>query len=63
MICPVTSGTVTAHSISPVPFIVCDRGFKINKNEKSYKLSDIAPTILKLLRLKIPPEMTGVPIV
>ncbi len=63
MICPVTSGTVTAHSISPVPFIVCDRGSKINKNERSYKLSDIAPTILKLLGLKIPPEMTGVPIV
>jgi 2,3-bisphosphoglycerate-independent phosphoglycerate mutase len=63
MICPVTSGTVTAHSISPVPFIACDRGSKINKNERSYKLSDIAPTILKLLGLKIPPEMTGVPIV
>ncbi|MFC2159578.1 2,3-bisphosphoglycerate-independent phosphoglycerate mutase [Actinomycetota bacterium] len=63
MICPVSSGTVTAHSISPVPFIVCDRGLKINKNEGSYKLSDIAPTILKLLGLEIPAEMTGTPIV
>ncbi len=63
MVCPVTKGTVTAHSISPVPFIICSKGLKINKNEKSYKLSDIAPTILKLLGLKIPPEMTGTPIV
>ena len=39
------------------------KGFNINKNAKPYKLSDIAPTILKLLGLKIPSEMTGVSIV
>jgi 2,3-bisphosphoglycerate-independent phosphoglycerate mutase len=63
MICPITSGTVTAHSTSPVPFIICGKGLKIKKNDKPYKLSDIAPTILKLLGLEIPSEMTGMPIV
>ena len=63
MICPISNGTVTAHSTSPVPFIVCGKGFRINKNVKPYKLSDIAPTVLKLLGLAKPPEMTGVPIV
>ena len=63
MICPISSGTVTAHSTSPVPFIVCSKGFKINKNAKPYKLSDIAPTVLKLLGLVKPPEMTGISII
>ena len=63
MICPTSGGTVTAHSTSPVPFIVCSKRYKIKKGEKTYKLSDIAPTILKLLGLEIPQEMTGIPIV
>jgi len=63
MVCPVNNGAVTAHSTSPVPFIVCSKGFRINKNTKPYKLSDIAPTVLKLLGLEIPSEMTGKPIV
>jgi len=63
MICPISKGTVTAHSTSPVPFIVCGKGFNINKNAKPYKLSDIAPTVLKLLGLAKPPEMTGISII
>ncbi len=63
MICPISKGTVTAHSTSPVPFIVCGKGLKINKNAKPYKLSDIAPTVLKLLGLAKPPEMTGISII
>ena len=63
MICPVSRGTVTAHSTAPVPFIVCSGEFKILENKKVYKLSDIAPTILKLLGLAKPPEMTGISII
>ena len=63
MVCPVNSGTLTAHSTSPVPFIVCRGEFKIRKNKKVYKLSDIAPTVLKLLGLRKPPEMTGISII
>ena len=47
--------TVTSHSTNEVPFIVCKNGIKL----KNGKLSDIAPTILKLMNLTIPEEMTG----
>ena len=56
-------GTInTGHTKNPVPFIIADfsmsqiTGLKIkNKGE----LSDVSPTILELLRLKKPSEMTG----
>ncbi|OCA05691.1 2,3-bisphosphoglycerate-independent phosphoglycerate mutase [Wolbachia endosymbiont of Trichogramma pretiosum] len=45
----------TAHTLNKVPFIIsCD-----NLKLRDGKLSDIAPTILQLLRLKKPNEMTG----
>lgn len=46
---------VTSHSLSPVPFILCKENLVLENG----KLSDIAPTILSLLDLKIPVEMTG----
>lgn len=60
----------TKHSINPVPFYLIGNDFKkempaindeINKNYKDVKgtLSDVAPTILELLGLKKPAEMTG----
>ena len=60
----------TKHSINPVPFFLIGQEFKKNKpldqeeiNQK-YKetlgtLSDVAPTILELLGLEAPGEMTG----
>jgi len=46
----------TAHTTNPVPCILIDKEYKhINKG----KLADIAPTILKLMDIHIPPEMTG----
>jgi 2,3-bisphosphoglycerate-independent phosphoglycerate mutase len=48
----------TAHSKSPVPCILVspDRhAFQI----KNGKLGDIAPTLLKLMKVDIPNEMTG----
>lgn len=46
---------ITSHSTSLVPFIVTDAKY----NLKNGKLGDIAPTILKLLNIDIPKDMTG----
>ena len=46
---------ITSHSTSKVPFIVCKENYKL----KDGKLADIAPTMLKLLNLEVPKEMTG----
>ncbi len=46
---------ITSHSTSLVPFIITDKKY----NLKDGKLGDIAPTILKLLNIEIPIEMTG----
>ena len=46
----------TAHSTNPVPCILIDDDYK---EVKKGKLADIAPTILQLLDVKIPQEMTG----
>lgn len=46
---------ITAHSTSPVPLIITKKQITL----KNGKLADIAPTILKLMNLKQPAEMTG----
>lgn len=46
----------TAHSLNPVPFIVVDEDIK---HVKSGILADIAPTILKMMGIEVPIEMTG----
>lgn len=48
----------TAHTMNPVPIIVIDKD-KAIKKVKNGKLADIAPTILKLMEIDIPSEMTG----
>ncbi|MCK5759875.1 MAG: 2,3-bisphosphoglycerate-independent phosphoglycerate mutase, partial [Candidatus Delongbacteria bacterium] len=45
----------TAHTKNKVPFLITSEKTKI----KDGKLADIAPTILKLLEIKIPNDMTG----
>jgi 2,3-bisphosphoglycerate-independent phosphoglycerate mutase len=47
----------TAHTVNPVPLFLIDKSksHKINPG----KLGDIAPTILTLMQLPVPPEMTG----
>lgn len=52
------NNVITSHSTSLVPFIITKEGIKV----KDGKLGDIAPTILKLLDLEQPEEMTGVPL-
>ena len=46
----------TAHSLNPVPFILVDDEFE---SVKDGRLADVAPTILKIMGLKVPSEMTG----
>ena len=46
---------LTAHTTNPVPFIVTKEGINLQPG----KLGDIAPTILELMNLEIPEEMTG----
>ena len=53
-----TDGTVfTAHSTNPVPFALFNCiGYNLAPGGR---LADIAPTLLELMELPIPPEMTG----
>jgi 2,3-bisphosphoglycerate-independent phosphoglycerate mutase len=46
----------TAHTTNLVPCILIDSQYK---NIKDGKLGDVAPTVLQLLNLPIPSEMTG----
>jgi 2,3-bisphosphoglycerate-independent phosphoglycerate mutase len=53
---PVTGGPHTAHTTNPVPIILHG---KPGTHLKDGRLADLAPTLLTLMDLKIPPEMTG----
>jgi 2,3-bisphosphoglycerate-independent phosphoglycerate mutase len=59
LIDPVSGGPHTAHTTNPVPFIlVTDQGNKIGVRENG-SLRDISPTILGLMGLELPKQMTG----
>lgn len=45
----------TYHTTNKVPFIVCDKKYTVKDGE----LQDIAPSILKVLGIRKPKEMTG----
>jgi 2,3-bisphosphoglycerate-independent phosphoglycerate mutase len=47
----------TAHTLNLVPLFIIDKTWK--GKVKPGKLGDIAPTILTMMGLPIPPEMTG----
>ena len=59
----------TKHNLNPVPLFLVKNNFKKGKTEKELAseelevkgmLQDIAPTILELMGIEKPPEMTGV---
>lgn len=53
-----TEEIFTEHTTNPVPFIIVNKFLKgKNKLSKSGSLSNIAPTILKLLKIKKPAKM------
>lgn len=47
---------ITSHSTNPVPFILTRKGVQLRPEGI---LADVAPTLLELLGLPQPPEMTG----
>ena len=59
LIDPVTGGPHTAHTTNPVPFLlVTDQGRNVGVREGG-SLRDISPTILGLLDIELPGQMTG----
>lgn len=56
---PATGQAHTTHTSLPVPLIYVGKPAKVVEGGK---LSDIAPTILNLMGMKIPPKMTGKPL-
>ena len=46
----------TAHSLNPVPLIVTSAGARLRQRGI---LADVAPTVLKVLGIRQPPQMTG----
>ena len=56
---PVTGGPHTAHTLNPVPVLLAGRpGASLHDG----RLADIAPTLLTIMGLPIPAEMTGRPL-
>lgn len=58
MIDPGTGKPFTAHTTNPVPLLYFDKSRK-GKLRSGGVLADVAPTMLELLGLTVPPEMTG----
>ncbi len=52
-----TGGVDTEHSVNPVPCIII--GTNAKKAHKGGKLADVAPTLLKMMKIDKPNEMTG----
>ncbi|MCX9084719.1 MAG: 2,3-bisphosphoglycerate-independent phosphoglycerate mutase [Candidatus Methanoperedens sp.] len=50
-----SGGIQTAHTCDPVPFLFCDKGARVRNGI----LADIAPTLLEVLGIEKPREMTG----
>jgi len=59
MIDPKTGGPHTAHTTNPVPFHLIDEDSLGIKLREGGALEDVAPTMLGLLELEKPEEMTG----
>ena len=50
---------LTAHTTNPVPLIITNENITLN----SGKLGDIAPTILEIMNIEKPAEMTGISLI
>ncbi len=59
MIDPATGGPHTAHTTYDVELIVVDDRFKGRSLRPGGRLADVAPTLLQIMGLPQPPEMTG----
>jgi 2,3-bisphosphoglycerate-independent phosphoglycerate mutase len=59
MIDPLTGGPHTAHTTNPVPLILVSEDAKRYQLRPGGSLRDISPTLLGMLRLEEPKQMTG----
>jgi 2,3-bisphosphoglycerate-independent phosphoglycerate mutase len=59
MVDPVTGGPHTAHTTNPVPMIYVSEESNNYRLRTDGSLRDISPTLLNLLNLGLPKEMTG----
>ena len=59
MIDPATGGPHTAHTTNPVPFIVVADNAKQFRLKANGSLRDISPTLLGMMAVDEPKEMTG----
>ena len=57
MVDPVTGGPHTAHTLNPVPVVLF--GGPQGASLRHGRLADLAPTVLELMGLPMPAEMTG----
>ena len=57
MVDPITGGPHTAHTTNPVPLVALRAGAETLRSGGA--LCDIGPTVLHLLNIEPPPEMTG----
>jgi 2,3-bisphosphoglycerate-independent phosphoglycerate mutase len=49
----------TAHTVGDVPLIVFDERYKNRKMRSGGRLADVGPTLLEIMHLPQPEEMTG----
>ncbi|MEL6610052.1 MAG: 2,3-bisphosphoglycerate-independent phosphoglycerate mutase [Pseudomonadota bacterium] len=61
MVDPKTGGPHTSHTVNPVPVILF--GGPAGAQLRDGRLADLAPTLLTLMGLDIPSEMTGRPLI
>jgi 2,3-bisphosphoglycerate-independent phosphoglycerate mutase len=55
-----TGGEHTAHTTDPVPLVLVSQDARLKLKETGeYSLSSISPTVLELLGLNVPPQMTS----
>ena len=59
MVDPVSGGPHTAHTTNPVPFILVSEDANHYTLKPNGSLRDISPTLLSMLALDEPPQMTG----
>ncbi|HEV2670897.1 MAG TPA: 2,3-bisphosphoglycerate-independent phosphoglycerate mutase [Gemmatimonadales bacterium] len=59
MIDPATGGPHTAHTTNPVPLVIVGDGAGTRHLRTGGSLRDVGPTILKLVGIEPPAEMTG----
>ena len=59
MVDPSNGQPFTAHTTNPVPFILVDPSRKDAVLREGGRLADLAPTLLTLMGLPVPEEMTG----